>query len=611
MSERYDNKEKTPISHVRYLNKDHNALAPGRYDVLISQALKGTSPDKNFEDRFEERRSFYIGTERFAIDADSIQEIYPPRNSLDVPDSGLPHLVLTQSTLPWERQAVPGDPINPWLALLLFHEGEFSGTSQVIPAIELNDGPGNFKLPFEDDDSDGNTKKHVNVLDVPRRLLEKALPSVTDLRYTAHVREASDSEVSISRQAYLVSNRLPKPGLNTVYLVSLEGRYTDAGFDFNGAAPDDLIRLVKMYSWQFTALKNSNDNLEHLLRQINEQEDGEDVTDGEANTALVANLLKKGYCPIGHELRQGGKVISWYHGPLSRGFRTDEHDSPVKSGDGLLGILEGTGMLDVSYTLAWELGRLMALRNGSFSKEIYQWKRRYARAVHQDRQMKDPVHLKRASKDPATLSMPDVVKTWLDGLRHLEGVPFPYLIPDERLLRENTIRFFKLDPWWIRSLIQGATSIGSVASSHLEFDIQLFRREAVLNETPVSGLIMRSEVVAGWPRLQIEGYSDSRVLRNLRRVKLSDQILLCLFEGELSRVDVFQHAAYGHITVNMEEAYGSGFIDDHNRISLVSWEGEAQTSEYLEFGSVQGMSFRKAGYPEMIDPDIPVKDPNI
>ena len=42
----------------------------------------------------------------------------------------------------------------------------------------------------------------------------------------------------------------------------------------------------------------------------------------------------------------------------------------------------------------------------------------------------------------------------------LYGVPFHYLVPDERMLPPESIRFFYLDPGWIATLIQGATSVG-------------------------------------------------------------------------------------------------------------------------------------------------------
>ena len=50
--------------------------------------------------------------------------MFPPPGSLGEHSNVLPHIILKRSTLPWERQADPGDKNVPWLALLLFEEEE-------------------------------------------------------------------------------------------------------------------------------------------------------------------------------------------------------------------------------------------------------------------------------------------------------------------------------------------------------------------------------------------------------------------------------------------------------------------------------------------------------
>jgi hypothetical protein len=48
---------------------------------------------------------------------------------------------------------------------------------------------------------------------------------------------------------------------------------------------------------------------------------------------------------------------------------------PVAVADALTRYDPSTGMLDVSYAAAWEIGRLLALRSKSFSAALYNWKR--------------------------------------------------------------------------------------------------------------------------------------------------------------------------------------------------------------------------------------------
>ena len=44
----------------------------------------------------------------------------------------------------------------------------------------------------------------------------------------------------------------------------------------------------------------------------------------------------------------------------------------------------------------------------------------------------------------------------------LEGIPFHYLVPDERLLPPESLKFFVVDPAWLAALRDGAFSIGRV-----------------------------------------------------------------------------------------------------------------------------------------------------
>src|SRR4051812_17464311 len=49
---------------------------------------------------------------------------------------------------------------------------------------------------------------------------------------------------------------------------------------------------------------------------------------------------------------------------------------------------------------------------------------------------------------------------WLAQLKNLQGIPFNYLVPDERLLPPESIKFFQIDATWLEALLDGALSIG-------------------------------------------------------------------------------------------------------------------------------------------------------
>ncbi len=60
--------------------------------------------------------------------------------------------------------------------------------------------------------------------------------------------------------------------------------------------------------------------------------------------------------------------------------------------------------------------------------------------------------------------MPPYMESFLAHLRLLVGVPFDYLVPDERLLPDESIRFFYIDRSWTDRLVDGAIAVGKIGT---------------------------------------------------------------------------------------------------------------------------------------------------
>ncbi|MEZ4685871.1 MAG: hypothetical protein R3B47_07325 [Bacteroidia bacterium] len=172
------------------------------------------------------------------------------------------------------------------------------------------------------------------------------------------------------------------------------------------------------------------------------------------------------------------------------------------------------------------------------------------------------------------IDMPDNIEQWLSKLSLLKGLPFNYLVPDERMLPVESIRYFYLDPSWVACLIDGAMSLGRVAGQtepkHNPGAFLDTHSEGQL----VTGILLRSAVVKGWPALQVNGYdysawgNDDNAKNNtikkggvpvkplplLRMERLSPNVLLCLFKGEARVVDIHEKPEVVHF----------GFMEDGN-----------------------------------------------
>jgi hypothetical protein len=171
--------------------------------------------------------------------------------------------------------------------------------------------------------------------------------------------------------------------------------------------------------------------------------------------------------------------------------------------------------------------------------------------------------LKERDPDDGDHVVPGAIRRALAELRLLHGVPFNYLVADSSLLPPESIRFFYLDRNWTDALIQGVLSIGTfstaeraqlealreVVRSEVDEAERTIRRpedEARLSAAggAVSGFLLRSRLVSGWPGLHVRAYrvdrgtdddilpeSDPDRLKVLRMERLAPAVLLVLFDG--------------------------------------------------------------------------------
>jgi hypothetical protein len=171
--------------------------------------------------------------------------------------------------------------------------------------------------------------------------------------------------------------------------------------------------------------------------------------------------------------------------------------------------------------------------------------------------------------------VPDDLLKWLNRLMLLHGVPLNYLLPDEKMLPPESIRFFYVDLNWIEALIDGAFSIGrnltadgATASqqvdravapamlSQVRSNAGAIRAKAFGIPTPpvtlnvVSGFLLRSSAVRRYPGIDVNAYPkggtpndpQTVILKLLRLEQLGPEsdTLLCLVDGDIYQVDVHE-----------------------------------------------------------------------
>lgn len=616
----------------------------------------------------------------------------------------------------------------PWLGVILFDEGdapppteektlldllplgEKTGAEPDAPSGKLP--PGTYFPPFprrpETDFPDLDFGESWNdkclVVDIPSDLFNRMMPTAEDLGWLAQVREIALSNKSetylrklrqtalrtpsgaapqagaddldpVGQVAEVIGNRFALPGKRSVaHLVCLEGFgpiLPGGGDNSNLPGDTDTVRLVSLKSWTFSAVSQEY-TFAGLLLKVNKP--GGVFTratlqapfqaTGKPGDDAVANAFKMGLAAFDHTTRLGDKTVSWFHGPCVPYDLRATVPFPGNVADQFTRYNPDSGMFDVSYSAAWQLGRLLGLQSSGYSSALYNWKRMTTKAVIQSveerflnlpygdmvsllkqslanylaapplaagsqsgaavpegipgtgcsesprdpigkafegganaattvraprtvvganrvaalrRTLSDPEAVQAALSDADLPELPGAVAGFLARLRLLYGLPFNYLVPDERMLPSESLRFFYLDSAWVDSLLEGALSLGNSTSGDAAIHQALSPglragthagarniRRSVLKMpaaaaesdsiTPVAnptGFLLRSQVVTGWPGMEVHGFdATGAALDILRLEQIGPGVLLGIFNGVVGKLVLNEHPEALHFGVD-------------------------------------------------------------
>ena len=223
--------------HFRLYTHVVPALKAGDYRFATTQSL--TAKDKDGDvtaDRLpveELHTHLRVTSPRYQLPPDQILSTYPPAGTEGAYGSRLPQVVIKRRTLPWERSVEGGDDGTPWLALVVFAEGEADlltnvPVAQCVTAGVHLDGPVDIEKGA--------------CLEIRTSMVRKIMPTRKDVPLLAHAREVNinDTELMMGDDdgflAVVIANRLPLVAHNPngteapvkyhACLVNLEGQFT-------------------------------------------------------------------------------------------------------------------------------------------------------------------------------------------------------------------------------------------------------------------------------------------------------------------------------------------------------------------------------------------------
>jgi hypothetical protein len=258
------------------------------------------------------------------------------------------------------------------------------------------------------------------MIDIPKEFYSIVIPSRGELKYLAHCREVDmankelRADVAEGWFSVVVANRFPQPGImNYACLVSLEGfsEYLYGGKPIPAEYAD--VRMAVLATWSFTALPIQGETFEHLVQNMdvcslhlqNKPSTGNAQAD-----ELVASAFHDGYVAMNYHTREGEKSASWYRGPLTPVELNYVKLDPFFSAESGIIYDQATGLFDMSYAVAWQIGRLLALSDSEFAVGLMKWRK--GQKVAQNLKLEQTNALNRmrgvlAKEQPLTLEFED------------------------------------------------------------------------------------------------------------------------------------------------------------------------------------------------------------
>ncbi|MEV7286124.1 hypothetical protein AB0O01_16380 [Streptomyces sp. NPDC093252] len=406
-----------PIGDIELHDHYLPALSAGDYRIEATHALRtGTGAGAGtVGGTFRAVQRFTVRAPQVALDATAVVARQPPDASEGRFAEVLPHVVLGDPMLPWERPLRGADRSAPWLALLVLTDDQLLGgtgspnrsESSTVGAFVADDpevlGP---ELRRESDIGDDDP---CEVIRVPAAVFAQVVPKLAELPQLAHCRGANTGDRPIlglqedGLFSVLVANRFPAaapPGSpadartkNIVHLVSLEGHEHLLGSgapDFRGRTS---VALLSLCGWSFWADPDGRAHFRALAEGLARTPDGTRAATREemwlrlpspyrdddgvpAARRQVARRMGDGYVPLPYRTRSGERTFGWYRGPLTPVLPAPVDRVATAAGaDALLGYDPGWGSFDVSLAAAFETGRALALADAAFVQQLIAFKR--------------------------------------------------------------------------------------------------------------------------------------------------------------------------------------------------------------------------------------------
>jgi hypothetical protein len=424
----------TKPGDIRLYSTYAPALKADTYQIDVRQevdGLPGIKPSVTIQNKSSDAddgqiilQHFTVQAPRFSLDPSDIHSVYPPQGHADE-GRVLPHIIFKDPHLPWERSmdrcGDTNDGVNqvPWLAVLVFEPDELTVNSSVFTNGVPKQSPTMaFSMSLKDLMSTKNVATTVGAgTDIPDTSVSAnaifiksdlftsfydldatsspATMSLDRYKYLTHVRNVNSDgclaadpaaqngifSVAFSHRAGPLSQKAPTTVV--VHVVSLENVCQNIG----AASKMPYVALISLFSWTYQGLPPQSVDFATQMRDLGLKHTSLLRPSFDASAIqdqVLATRLLNGFSLVRHRLISGEATVAYFRGPLSpvavpypllAPRSTSLKDAgawPKESFSSMdYQILDPrTGVMDISYSVAWQIGRALALADRTFASAL-------------------------------------------------------------------------------------------------------------------------------------------------------------------------------------------------------------------------------------------------
>lgn len=440
-------------------------LPVGKYTVDVEQIVSAPTTTSTTDSvTLQTTKLLHVqGPSPYQLPAGSLRSFYPSQGEA-VGFRILPHVVFSNPHVPWELSPDHDDAVGneylgkapvPWLALLVFTADELNVLPSASPPLtpsttlavslskkQLHDLRASsqspkIQAPISDDKLKDSPDSNVNAIFVNSAAFrayfaaqapnnDEKEPAISRFAYLSHVRRSQSTKVQPLQQpptdtfGITLGHRAGPMGITgstTAYahLVSLKG-VQDLVLPQDGAT--ELTALISLFSWTFSWVPDTEAQVEETMQLLSKNVRPLARTlpsSLDKPNPWVQTRVEAGHTFVNHHLPSGETTVALYRGPLiPQASPPDEilKAEPTTHSSSLQIVDVKPGFVDISYSVAWDLGRSLGVQNSAFATAMSVL-RAHLLSIYTRGQ--SPPAQPGKSGDPAPQMLPD----WVQKLRQI------------------------------------------------------------------------------------------------------------------------------------------------------------------------------------------------